>query len=119
MDADDPRLSAVAAIYDSMAHPGSMLADLLDLHAARTGENSARHAAKVLRGAVKAGRRGIDDTRALQRIMAQPPSKRRHAVRFEAKFLAGPGASEREIASTAKRLRRKMRKKDVCISSER
>jgi hypothetical protein len=117
MDADDSRL---ATLYDRLGDdPASVLASLLDMHAARTGQNAARHAARVLRGAVQSGRRGIDDTRALQRIMCEPPSKRRYIVGVVARFVAGQGATDKQIAAIAQRLRRKMREMDVCISQSR
>jgi hypothetical protein len=123
LDPDGPRRPAVAAIYASLGDdPASVLAELLELHAARTGQNTARHAARVLRGTVQNGRRGFDDTRALRRIVGYPPSKRHRAVGIVAKFEAGEGASEREIAAIAQRLRRKLRKmheKVLCISSGR
>jgi hypothetical protein len=111
MKLNDPRQSAVRkaeAIYGMLgADPGSMLASLLDLHAERTGRNAARHAARVLRGAVKNGRRGIDDTASLRRIAKFPPSQRHQAVGIVAKFMAGgETASKRKVASIGKRLRR-------------
>jgi hypothetical protein len=117
MDASDHE--RLRAIYDSMVDPGSMLASLLDLHAARTGQNTARHAARVLRGAVQGGRRGFDDAAAIRKVMAFPPRQRHQAVSIVAKFTAGPGATERQIAAIAQRLRRKMRKMVLCISSDR
>jgi hypothetical protein len=116
MDADDSRL---VTLYDRLGDdPASILARLLDLHAARTGQNCARHAARVLRGAVQSGRRGFDDTAAIRRVMAFPPRQRHQAVSIVAKFTAGPGATERQIAAIAQRLRRKMRGMVLCISSD-
>jgi hypothetical protein len=122
VDADDSRRPAIAAIYASLADPEAQLASLLDLHAERTGRNAARHAAKILRGAVQNGRHGIDDTAALRKIAGFSPSKRRQAVGMVARFMAGEGASKRKIAAIAQRLRRKLRNErkmhtnDVCIS---
>jgi hypothetical protein len=85
------------------------MAEALDRLALQTGKNGLRHAAAVLRGK-QLGRKAIDDSAALQRILDCPPEKRREAVGVEAQRLAGPGASDKHVHATAQRLRRKLRK---------
>jgi hypothetical protein len=86
------------------------VAEALDKLALQTGQNGLRHAALVFRGGVQLGRRAIDDTAALRRILACPPEKRRERVGIEARQLAGPGASTNQVHAIAQRLRGKRRK---------
>jgi hypothetical protein len=53
---EDPR-SVAEALYDESLGDivGSMLCKLLDLHANRTGQNTARHAERIFSGAVGVG----------------------------------------------------------------
>ena len=51
-----PRSVAEALYEESLGDDaGSMLCELLDLHANRTGQNTARHAGRILSGPVRAG----------------------------------------------------------------
>jgi hypothetical protein len=106
----DPRRLA-EAIYDQSLgdDAGSLLRELLDLHAIRTGQNTARHAGRILCGAARAGRQGIDDSDALRRIAAFPPRRCREAVGAVAKLMAGPDADEKAVHRIERRLRRKRR----------
>ena len=106
----DPR-SLAEAIYDESLgdDASSLLCELLDLHTIRTGQNTARHAGRILSGAARAGRQGIDDSDALRRIAAFPPSQRREAVGAVARLLAGLEADEKTVHSIERRLRRKRR----------
>ena len=105
---EDPR-SVAEALYDESLgdDAGYMLCELLDLHANRAGQNAARHAGRILRGAVRTGRQGIDDSDALRRIKAFPPWQRREAVGAVARWLAGPDADEKTVHRIERRLRRK------------
>jgi hypothetical protein len=100
------------AIYDEQLgdDAGLVLVELLDLHADRTGQNTPRHAGRILSGARRAGRKRIDDSDALRRIAAFPPWQRREAVGIVAKWLAGPDADEKTIHAIERRLRRKMKR---------
>ena len=104
----DPR-SLAEAIYDESLgdDAGSLLCELLHLHAIRTGQNMARHAGRILSGAARAGRQGIDDSDALRRIAAFPPWQRREAVGAVARLLAGHDADEKNVHRIERRLRRK------------
>jgi len=106
--------SAAEVLYDEALgdDAGSMLGDLLDIHADRTGQNTPRHAGRILRGAVRAGRKRIDDSDALRRVKALPHWQRREAVGRVARFEAGPGASDKEVETIAQRLRRKLREEN-------
>jgi uncharacterized protein with von Willebrand factor type A (vWA) domain len=123
---DDARRLA-EVLYDEKLgdDAGSVLVELLDLHADRTGQNTPRHAGRILRGAVRPGRKRIDDSDALRRIAAFPPWQRREAVGKVAQFEAGPGASDKQVETIAQRLRRKLREEnetnemDVCATSDR
>jgi len=108
---DDPRILA-EAIYDGSLRSqgddvGSVLCELLDLHAIRTGQNTARHAGRILSGAARAGRQGIDDSDALRRIAAFSPRRCREAVGAVARLLAGPHADKKTVHRIERRLRRK------------
>ena len=108
----DPRSLAEALYNESLGDDaGSVLVELLDVHADRTGQNTPRHASRILRGARRAGRKGIDDSKALRRIKAFPPWQRREAVGKVAQFEAGPGASAKQVETIAQRLRRKLRER--------
>jgi len=101
--------SLAEALYDESLgdDAGSLLCELLDLHAIRTGQNTARHAGRILSGAARAGRQGIDDSDALCRIAAFPPCQRREAVGAVARLLAGPSADQKTVHRIERRLRRK------------
>jgi hypothetical protein len=103
---DDPR-SVAEALYDEIDDAGSVLIELLDVHAIRTGCNSSRHAGQILRGARRAGRKAIDDRAALQYVAALEPRKGRQAVGIVAMWLAGEGADEKTVHAIERRLRRK------------
>jgi hypothetical protein len=117
--------SVAEALYDEKlgADAGSVLVELLDIHAARTGQNTPRHAGRILRGAARPGRKRIDDSDALRRIKAFPPWQRREAVGIVAQFEAGSGASAKQVETIAQRYRRKLREEnetnemDVCATS--
>jgi len=99
----DPR-SLAETLYDESLgdDAGSLLRELLDLHAIRTGQNTARHAGRILSGAARAGRQGIDDSDALRRIAAFPPRRCREAVGAVARLLAGPHADKKTIRLSIK-----------------
>ena len=106
----DPRSLAETLYDESLGDDAdSLLCELLHLHAIRTGQNMARHAGRILSGAARAGRQGIDDSDALRRIAAFPPWQRREAVGAVARLLAGPDADEKTVHSIERRLRRKRR----------
>ena len=109
----DPR-SLAETLYDESLgdDAGSLLCELLDLHTIRTGQNTARHAGRILSGAARAGRQGIDDSDALRRIAAFPPQRCREAVGAVARLLAGPDADEKAVHRIERRLRRKRREQN-------
>jgi hypothetical protein len=100
------------ALYDELDDAGSVLVELLDVHADRTGQNTPRHAGRILRGAARPGRKRIDDNAALRRIASFPPWQRREAVGKVARFEAGRDASDKEVETIAQRLRRKLREEN-------
>jgi hypothetical protein len=83
------------------------LCEVLDLLAESRGQNKFRHAASVLRG-TELRRSAIDDRESLRRIAAFPPVRRRGAVGIVAPQVAGPGATKKQVAAIARRLRRKL-----------
>ena len=107
---EDPR-SVAEALYDESLgdDAGSLLCELLDLHANRTGQNTARHARRILSGAARAGRQGIDESDALRRIAAFAPGRCREAVGAVARSIAGPAADKKTVHRIERRLRRKRR----------
>jgi hypothetical protein len=108
---EDPRRLAEVLYDESLGDdPDLMLVELLDVHADRTGQNTPRHAGRILRGARRAGRKRLDDSDALRRIAAFPPWRRREAVGIVAKWLAGEGADEKTVHTIERRLRRKMKR---------
>jgi hypothetical protein len=112
---DDARRLAAEAVYNAILQAqrdagDPAVADAFDRLALQTGQNGLRHAASVFRGGVGLGRKAIDDTASLRRILACPPEKRRERVGIEAQRLAGPGASKQVVHKHAQRLREKLRK---------
>jgi hypothetical protein len=111
---DDARRLAAEAVYNAILQAqrdagDPAVAEALDKLASETGQNGLRHAASVFRGGVQLGRKAIDDTAALRRILDCPPEKRRERVGIEARQLAGPGARDKQVHAIAQRLRRKLR----------
>src|SRR4051812_3440890 len=84
----------------------------LDLLAVRTGQNTIRHAAAIIRGKA-VGRKAIDDRAALRRIATYAPSRRREAVSVVARQVAGNKGDEKRVASIARRLRRKLHQNEM------
>jgi hypothetical protein len=84
------------------------LVQALDLLAARTGQNTIRHAAAIIRGKA-VGRKAIDDRGSLKRITAYPPPRRHTAASIEARRIAGAEASKTRVKTIANRLRKKLR----------
>src|SRR5262249_6227664 len=110
----DELMTAAEGIYHAMLAAlrdggDAAAAEALDRLALETGQNGFRHAASVFRGRVQLGRKAIDDRAALRRVLDCPPEKRRERVGIEARQLAGPGASDKQVHATAQRLRRKLR----------
>ena len=88
----------------------------LDLLASGSGRNVFRHAAAIVRGA-KSGRPMIDDRAALQRIAQYPETRRSEAVGKVARQVAGPEASPKSIATIARRLRDKIKRRKLISPS--
>ena len=110
----EPISLAAKAVYNTILQAqrdagGAVVAEAFDSLALETGQNGYRHAASVFRGTVPLGRKAIDDTAALRRILTCPPEKRRERVGIEAQRLAGPGASAKQVHAHGQRLRRKLR----------
>ena len=100
----DPRSLAETLYDESLGDDAdSLLCELLHLHAIRTGQNTARHAGRILSGAARAGR----DSDALRRIAAFSPRRCREAVGAVARLLAGPHADKKTVHRIERRLRRK------------
>jgi hypothetical protein len=85
------------------------LAEALDLLAVRTGQNTIRHAAAIIRGKA-VGRKAIDDRAELRRIAAFAPDQRREAVGIVAAQMAK--ASGKRADSIERRLHRKLAKNE-------
>src|SRR4051812_37437542 len=91
---------------------GDTLGRAPDLIADRTGQNTIRHAAAIIRGKV-VGRTAIDDRAALRHIATFPASRRREAVGVVARQIAGTNCDDKRVASIARRLRRKLSKNEM------
>ena len=107
---DAARSTTAEAIYAAIVAAGDdALAEALERRAEQTGQNVLRYAGQVIRGK-RLGRPLIDDRKALQRIMAWPAARRSAAAGIVARAATGPGASNRQVKTTAQRYRRKLRK---------
>jgi hypothetical protein len=116
-DQSDPRRLAAEAVYSAILEArrdagDAAVCDALDLLGAGAGQNRYRHAAAAIRG-LAPGRSAIDDDRALRRISAFPPARRRDAVGVVARDVAGAEASAKQVAAIARRLRRKLSKNET------
>lgn len=108
-DQQDLAARLYAAALETQRVAGDLaIGEALDLLAQSTGENKFRHAAAVVRG-IKLGRGAIDDEEALRRIASFPEARQREAISAVARQMAGAGASDKKVASDARRLRRKWR----------
>lgn len=84
------------------------LCEALEKLASKTGRNLFRHAAAVVRGRSRGGRKPIDDGAALRRIAAYAPDRRREAVGALALQMAD--GDQRKANTIAHRWREKLRK---------
>jgi hypothetical protein len=113
----DPRRAAAEALRDAIldarriASDGAVC-DALDMLGAGPGQQRYRYAAAAIRG-LPPGREEIDDDRALHRISAFPPARRRDAVGVVARDVAGADATDKQVDAIARRLRRKLSKNET------
>jgi hypothetical protein len=100
-----------AALKTLRAEPGASaeVVAALYLLAKHTGENRYRFAARII-GGLELRRPSIDDRAALRRIASFPPERQRAAVGIVARDMAGPGATDAQLETIARRLRRKSKK---------